>query len=1727
MFQPLVSGGTMIMVSKAMAKDPLMLADVIFVSRPTILQATPASWSVLLDAGWNGAEGATLISTGEAIPRSLAGRLLDFTNTLYDLYGPTETTIWSTFRQITEEQACGSIGRPIANTQVYVLDTCRQPVPIGVPGELYIGGAGLARGYLNRPELTAEKFVANPFSDDAGSRLYRTGDECRWRADGNLEFLGRLDDQVKLRGFRIELGEIEAALNEQSAVARCVVTLREDRPGDKRLVAYCVPASDCELNFSDLRIHLQQRLPDYMVPAALVRLESLPLTPSGKINRRALPAPDDSRPELETGYLAPRNLLEEQLASIWCDVLNIERVGMHDNFFALGGHSLLVVRVAARASAAFGVELAVRRLFESPTIAQLAVEISVLRSGDTLSLNRPLKRMDRELRDRLPMSFAQQRLWFLEQMERELTAYNMSYAWRLSGSLNTEALRRALEAIVRRHEPLRTTFVMQDGEPVQVVGSSERFMLPVEDLGSFEPGPQEAEIVLRFRLEAERPFDLTCDLMLRASLLCLSEDEHVLLLTMHHIASDGWSLSVLWRELNVLYDAFDRGADPQLPELPVQYADYAEWQRQELQGPRLEQGLKYWRDQLEGVPVLEMPTDYVRPLVPTYRGAHCEFRLSKELVDQLKSLSQREGVTLHMLLLAAFQTLLSRYSGQDDIVVGTPIAGRSHVALEDMIGFFVNTLALRTDLSGNPTFLELLGRVREVSLAAYDHQDLPFEKLVEELRPDRHLSRSPLVQVLFQLLSFSDTGLDLRNLDVSRLPASSERVRFDLEMHLWQQPHTIRGSVVYSTDLFDTATIERMSNHFVTLLEGIVADADQRLSELPLLTESERHQLLVEWNDTAAEYPSERCVHELFEQQVERTPDAVAVVFEDEELTYRELNGRANRLAHHLRELGVGPETLVGLCLERSPELVVGILGILKASGAYVPLDANLPHQRLEFMLQDARLRFLVTQRGLLYRIPVTIEHPVFLSPNESVFTALSVANPQSGVGPDNLAYTMYTSGSTGRPKGVQIPHSAVVNFLTAMATQPGLTSQDRLLSVTTPTFDISVLELLLPLTVGACVDVLSSRLVADATGLAVHLSNRAVTMIQATPATWQMLIHGGWSGDRKLKLLCGGEALTRVLAEELRRRCGELWNMYGPTETTIWSTTLRVTDETFPGSIGRPIANTQVYVLDAHCQLVPIGIPGELHIGGAGLARGYLNRPELTAERFVANPFDDDPNSRLYRTGDVCRWRADGNLDFLGRLDEQVKLRGFRIELGEIETVLNDHPDVAQSVVTLREDRPGDKRLVAYWIPTAGTVLNFRDLRDHLRSRLPDYMVPAAFVELDALPLTASGKIDRRALPTPDDSRPELETGYVAPRTPVEQQLASIWCDLLGLEEVGVNDNFFALGGHSLLAVRMFARIEKLFGRKLPLAVLFQHGTIGHLAMLLTESSPTTELAAVLPLETRGAGRALFLMPSIGGELLFSKTLIEGLGGRFPVIGIQPALAARNLEQFRDFRQTACSLVSALCSYQPHGPYALAGYSYGGMMAYEVACLLTAAGETVDLLAIIDTGPGSRGLQPQFGDGCRKLSRIVANLPSWVRDEFRQFSARRLASSAARKLRWVYRHLASGGRAPRELDDVFDAGQVPSQNLELMRTVFAAFRDYEPKPYAGKLTLLRARIGPLLSGSSRDLGWGRLVDTLEIRQINGNHESILHRPHVNELARQLVDLMDALAAVAEPSQHT
>ena len=1356
---------------------------------------------------------------------------------LLNAYGPTETTITATTFEVpllADENGARSqmpIGRPLVQRAVYILDGQGSPVPVGVTGEMHIGGPLLARGYLNQPALTAEKFIPDPFSTRPGARMYRTGDQATYSEDGNIRFLGRVDRQVKIRGYRIELGEIEAALYACEGVRDAAVIVNEQENGEKQLIGYLVMKAGAAAD--KVKERLRERLPEYMIPSAFMLLEEMPLTPNGKIDRRALPAPDEARARDVDDYVAPRTPIEEMLADIFAGVLEVERVGVEENFFELGGHSLLVTQVISRIRESLNVELSVRAIFEYPTVAALAVQVE---AESRAGREAPRQLARRESGVAATLSFAQQRLWFLDQFEPGSSAYNMPFALRLKGVLDVAALERAMTEVIRRHEVLRTRFAVEGGEPMQVVDEPAPFVLSIMEVGE--------HVEQLIQEEASLPFDLETGPLVRARLLKLDEREQVLLFTMHHIVSDAWSMSVLIREVGALYNAYRHGEESPLAELPIQYADYAVWQREWLQGEALEQQLEYWRKQLAATPVLELPIEKPRPAVLSPASARAEVRLSAEAVTKLRELGRREGCTLFMTLLAAFQVVLWRYTGQRDLVIGTPVANRGQ-GTEGLIGFFVNTLALRAELDGALTFRELLGRVREACLGAYAHQDVPFEKLVEELGVRRELNRHPLFDVMLALQSAGDDELRLEGLEVSaESVGGATGAKFDLLLGLSEESGGgVRGKLEYRKELFGEELMRRMAGRIGQVVEEVAAGGGEaRLEELGAVSGEERNLQLVEWNSTSRPYELNRCLHQFFEAQVERTPDAVALVCGAEQLTYRELNQRANLLAHRLCALGVGAESVVALLFERSPELVVSLLGVLKAGGAYLPLDPSYPAARLRYMYEEAAPRVLLTTEqlrdkwvdaGELGTAAVLCVEQLDLE----AAPAELCGNPAVEVAADNLAYVIYTSGSTGRPKGAMNTHRAIVNRLLWMQEEYRLDGSDRVLQKTPFSFDVSVWEFFWPLITGATLVLARPGGHQESDYLVKLLAGAEVTTMHFVPSMLAVFLEepGVGVAARKLRrVICSGEALSADLMERFMERLPgvELHNLYGPTEAAVdvswWRCEVRG-DGRVP--IGRPVANTRMYVLGAGQELVSAGVPGELYIGGVQVGRGYLSRPALTAERFVPDPFSAEAGARMYRTGDVARWLADGEIEYVGRVDQQVKIRGQRIELGEIEATLRDCEGVRDAAVVVGERTDGEKRLVGYLVTETGARATTVNIREYLRERLPEYMVPATFLLLDELPLTPSGKLDRRALPALESVSVEAADDYVAPRTPVEELLANIFAEVLRLEKVGTDESFFDLGGHSLLATKVISRVREAFRVEVALRALFERPTVAEFA--------------------------------------------------------------------------------------------------------------------------------------------------------------------------------------------------------------------------------------------------------------------------------------------------------
>ena len=1881
----LLVGGEVRIFDDEITHDPSRLLDQIEQRDVTILEIVPSMMRMMLAEAIDRGVKPKLLTLRWLIPtgEALAPELCREWHGLYpeipllNAYGPTECSDDVTHCRIegdlSESAVRSPIGRPIANTQIYVLNGGFEPQPIDIVGELYVGGVGVGRGYFNDTEKTAEYFVPGPYSMEPGARMYRTGDLARYLPDGNLEFVGRVDHQVKIRGFRIELGEIEAALCEHGAVEQAVVVVREDRPGEKRLVAYVVKtdlqeagqeedlnssqkriddwknvydevyadqaqatqdtlinprvwissytdqtfpeeeilecvedtvarilalrprrvleigcgtglilsrvAPHCEFYYGtdlsgqalsqlnsqlgrlglegkvelleqsgdtfdgiprqhfdlvvinevvhyfpgveyflrilerlqdlitpesaiflgDLRnlelleafrasvevsraagtislgqlrervdqrvrrekelliapeffeslkkewpwieeveidlkgghhanelvkfrydailyvgwawrektgrrcldwqsdglsidglrqqlaegdetleIHgipnsrirtdakilrllseepgdrrleqllqklqedadpydvspqqlrelgremgcrvqlswpspgplgayraifqrqiemrrvergarpqvtaemgrdrrrwnryanrplqevtgreqveqwrafLFDRLPEYMVPAVFIELESLPLTTNGKLNRRALPAPGGANSEPNQGYVAPRTPVEQTLAEIWSRVLGVDHVGVYDDFFELGGHSLLAMQAISRVRASFQVELSVRDLFDRPTISQLAQVVEqAFKDGKGLQAP-PLAPVSRE--GRLPLSFAQQRLWFIDQLEPGKATYNIPGAVLVEGALKLEVLERVINEIVRRHEALRTRFEAEDGAPVQVIEEWEPRRLEVEDLTSASPEEREEAVRRIAREEGGKGFDLRSGSLLRVKILKLELERHVFLYTMHHIVSDGWSMGVLLREVVALYHAMSQGQESPLPELEIQYADYAVWQREYLAGEILKREIGYWKEQLKGLQALNLPTDHTRPTAPSYRGGVERIEIEKELSEGLKRLSQREGATLFMTLMAAFKVVLMRYSGEEDIVIGTVTANRTLKEVEGLIGFFVNTLVMRTDLSGNPSFRELIGRERDVALGAYAHQEAPFEKVVEEINPERDLSRSPLFQVMMALQNMGQEAPETGELKLSGIGEATGATKFDLTLAVGEGVDRIAGGLEYSLDLFEGETIRRMAKHYVRVLEEVVRDADQRIREIRLMSEDEKRQVLEFGNLAKIDYEREKCVHQLFEEQVERRPEAVAVVSGQEHISYRELNRRANRLGRYLKERGVGPEVMVGVCLERSIEMVAALMGVWKAGGGYVPMDPSYPTQRLRWMMEDAGLSVVVTRGGVSAGLQRDRVRVIDLEAELEEVIKRGAENPSSEVGVEGLAYVIYTSGSTGKPKGVAVEHRNLISLLRMSGRKFGFEAEQEMLCLASFAFDISLFELLNPLVAGGKVNILNREQILGLSELLREL--KKVNVIHAVPTLMREIVEAIKNQPEKSrgygnieKVFVGGELVPTDLLGELRGifKDARIEVLYGPTEGTIICTSdlAGAGDARGKHIIGRPLSNASVRIYEENSGLAPLGVRGELMIGGDGVARGYLNRAELTAERFIPDARSEGPGARVYRTGDFGRFDAEGKIEYLGRGDEQVKIRGYRIELGEIEAALNEHRSVKQSVVVVREDERGDKRLVGYVV---GEEANAAELKRHVRERLPEYMAPESIMVLEEIPTTANGKIDRKRLPTVEGTGRSSEQEYVAARTPVEEIVVGIFEGVLKVDRVGREDDFFELGGHSLLATQAVSRVRTAFGVEIGVRSVFEEPTVKGLARRVEEVIRTREQVDFLP---------------------------------------------------------------------------------------------------------------------------------------------------------------------------------------------------------------------------------------------------------------------------------------
>lgn len=2134
-------GGKLVIVPYLVSRSPEDFYNLLCDARVTVLNQTPSAFRQLIQAE------AVICRESELNLRYVifGGEALDLASLepwferhddefpqLVNMYGITETTVHVTYRQIrlrdVKKNLGSVIGKPIPDLSFYILDAYKQPVPIGVVGEIYVGGAGVTRGYLHRPQLTAERIVPHPANPEGEERLYKTGDLARYLPNGEIEYLGRNDHQVKIRGFRIELGEIEAVLQRHPGVREArVMTWGENE--DVRLVAYVVPQTDLqtipnhelltvqqkeewqytfdetyggileetEIDFNitgwnnsydgqpipshemrawldyilakiktlspqrvleigcgtgmilfniapqvtsywasdfsqsaikrlkyltqqqnlsnidllhqeaidfhnipesyfdtiiinsvaqyfssieylqqviqgalnalapggslfigdnrhlpllsafhssialaqasnstdkaafteilkcvaakenelvidpnffvnlpqiftsvaavevhlkgentdneltkyryDVVIHKQggdndsfagepiwqqnnlqlndlpqllnqleypigwqnipnarslqdqvilqwlqsqentpatvgelrelltnlnvetavnpsdllaiaqasgceaiisyspnnatefdvcfypavnekvkrrspkmpitqtqtplkaiqayatnpiqgtltqtlipqlkeqvrEQLPEYMRPTAFMLLDKFPLTPSGKLDRRALPAPSREGITTQDTFVKPNTPTQEKLCRIWSDVLGSSQIGLTDDFFQLGGHSLLATKLVSRIRDEFHIALPLRTVFEYPTVAGQAEQIDLL-SVDTQQITQPdnlIPKLDH--RENLPLSFAQQRLWFLDKLEPDNPAYNIVVGFRMDGYLHSVALQRALQEIVQRHEVLRTTFSQDaQGNPIQIIHESQQLSFTTTDLSHLSPTAQEQELQQVLTQEALCPFNLETGPLLRVHLYRLAENVHVFAAVMHHIIADAWSLGIIVKELSQLYPAYCSNQESPLSPLSLQYADFAHWQRTTFTQTQLQQQLEYWKQELKGeIQPLELPTDYPRQAIATYNGSEVSFTVDLQNYQAFKQLCESQNATLFMGLLGVFKTLLMRYSGQHDLLVGTPIANRNHRQTEDLIGFFVNTLVIRTDLSDYPTFSTLLERIKEKTLQAYAHQDVPFEKLVEELQPERNLSHNPLFQVMLVLQNAPIGKLELPLLSFTPLEMASTTVKFDLSLSLAETETGLQGVWEYNTDLFDASTITRMVEHFQILLAAIVANPQQPITELPLLTSHEQ-QLL---NYPNSQLPTPHSLIHWIETQVERTPNAIAVEFDNQQLTYKELNHQANQLAHYLQSLGVKPEVLVGICVERSLEMVVGLLGILKAGGAYVPLDPTYPQERLAFMLADSQVSVLLTQQHLLEQLPTHQASVVCLDTDWLTISQHSQENPVTQIQPENLAYVIYTSGSTGKPKGVTIQHNSLVNYTEARINEYRLVSDDKCLQFASISFDGAVAEIYSCLSAGATLVLRTDEMLSSVTTFIQKCQDYQITVAELPAAYWQQITFELAQGNVMLPasirvLVIAGDRIPPEQLDKWRQYVGEypqLINEYGPTETTVSATSCDLSALKLAKGrevpIGKPLPNIQTYLLDQNLQPVPIGIPGELYIGGVALARGYCYQPNVTAEKFIPHPFSQQPGSRLYKTGDLAKYLPDGNLEFLGRIDNQVKLRGFRIELGEIEAILAKHPLVRQAIAIVREDQ-GEKRLIAY-VVTHPEEVNTQNLRSFLKERLPAYMIPSAFIILDTLPITPNGKLDKKALPALHTDKNTPTEKQIPPRTSLECQLVELWEETLQISSIGVTDNFFDLGGHSLLAIRLITDIEKRLGYSISVATFFQTGTIENLALQIENTQASHQSKVLLPLQTKGNKPPIFLIHPASGYGLTYSVLAQKLGKDQPLYALQSLGLDTKQQPLNTIKEMAATYIKAIREIQPNSPYIIGGYSLGGLIAWEIVHQIEAAGEKVKNLLIIDTHPPllNSEVETQPDDDIALLVFITEQIGIHFNVNLNISYTELAALNAEQRLEYILQILQKHQLvAPNSGKDLI-TGLINVYKANSQASLY-----YQPQPIKSSVSLFTTPGLAAQFPQDATLGWGKLTSTkTSVYIVSGNHNTLLQSPHVQQLS--------------------
>lgn len=1761
-YASLLSGATLHILSRESLGKAARLRNYFHQHSIDCLKIVPSHWQALCsEEEALLLPGKLLMFGGETLKLELVEqiRLQKSPCRIVNHYGPTETTIGKLLHEVKDTISYDKtipVGRPFSNTRVYVLSADMQPCPAGVAGQLYIAGDGLARGYLNNEELTAQKFIRNPFEQQE-SLMYATGDLVKWSADGNIYFIGRADNQVKIRGYRVEPGEIETVLEQSDQVNQAAVLTLQDGQGQNALAAYIVPRPDYDRQA--LLYYLQKKLPDYMIPASVMELESLPLTANGKINRKVLAALQGPASLLSEQYKAPRNAAEAKLVEIWQEVLEIEQVGIDDNFFELGGHSLLAVRLVSAMRKGLGVEFSIGDIFDYPSVSQLAMRLSEP-SGELAGLLAPIERADPRP-PYVPLSFSQERLWFIDQLSGSVN-YHVPTVLKLNGKLDKEVLSYAMRQVIDRHEVLRTVIRQEDGTAYQEIQEAAAWQMQEEDGSRYHDDKEGLQN--HIKKLTDQPFDLSSDFMVRATLIGIQKEEHVLVVTLHHIASDGYSAPIVVRELKELYQARLEERPAQLPVLPIQYADYALWQRTHARGEGWDKKLAYWKEKLEGVNALQLPTDYPRPPVQSIRGAVSWFELDQSLTDDLKAIGHREGATLFMTLLAAFNVMLYRYSGQQDICVGTPIAGRQHQELEGLIGFFVNTLALRNQLEATQTFNELLGQIRRTTMEAYEYQEVPFEKVVDAVVKERDMSRNPLFQVMLILQNTPQAGaLQLGEVEISageEVAKAHDSTKFELTLIVTERKRGLHIAIEYSRDLFKEESIERMKGHFRELLRSIVTMPGQSIAKLQMLTREEEIQILEEFNHTQAPYPADESLIGLFEKQVLTTPHKVALRLEDGGICYGQLNERSNKLAHYLKSLAVQEQTLIPICMERSIELVIGILGILKAGAAYVPIDADYPADRIRYIVEDTGAKVVIADKRSASYFTLQDDCKVICVDAEEI-TSQPSTKLRNGFPAGNLTCIMYTSGSSGKPKGVKLHNAGIVNRLHWMWSTYPFERDERNAIKTSISFGDHICELFGALNKGIESVIFRKDELFDLDGLLKKLTDEKITRWVLVPSLLRAILNKLRDDGTSLPYLkywtSSGEKLSLDLVADFYQvfspSSHKLLNIYGSTEVTAdasWYDT-SIDQHTGKGDpslqfvpIGKPIANTRIYILDNNEQLVAQGLMGEICVSGVQVARGYLHLAALTSKRFVPDPFTYKPGALMFKTGDFGRWLSDGNIEYLGRIDDQVKIRGNRIELSEIESVLQQSGLVNQSVVVIREDDQGTKRLVAYFVSNAQA--DRVQIKDYVKGKLPEYMIPSLWVELDKLPLTSSGKVDKGSLPS-FDAGELLKNEYIAPRTQFEHDLASIWSTLLGVEKVGIHDNFFELGGDSLLTIQVVNR-AKAKGYELFAKDIFLHQTIASISSAVNRSSSSREEQAVLagqptgniqaegsegkenftylvPLKTKGSKIPLYIVAGGGATANKFMQFAVMMHPDQPVYALQAPVDAKNLNEFPDTIETiAAAYVQEVIRSNPQGPYALSGHCIGGFIALEMAKQLQASGRKVHMLAVFDTIIGVR--EPTTPASLKNLYRIPVYINRFVsrimlKLDFEVFLLKKNARASLEYKVESFTNLLNrftGRGRDKELkwvdSEIFG---------ETNRRYVEARKKYDISPYNGEVIIFYAKERYYFNDADNNIRykelvlndktknlWKQFAVTIKIHDVNGDHSNMFEAKQGNEFALQL-----------------